>query len=504
MYYLARAGISNPAEAPHLARLDENYEWGYGQHKHQESLKNIRGLVDQSAPKTRDPVTQRAQASTRKFCEDQKRAEIGRENRKLVDRLSTIARGTTDRGDPRGPPPSSSLVGNALRGRQRPSAVEAANAHNAALAAPGSLNSQFRRKTQRHIDQDNAALVRRILAVKSTFDRKEEAKHYKRHERAVHLLQRLPDSGAGTSEAAGKSGGSRKRLGVPRSLPPLRQSRSLASMTAPVTGLKELFVPGELRRSTSLSGLGSEATSVEGPQPMYLSNAPSGTAVEADLGFQRHGRGPFSPGGDGLNPDTNTRTLNEGGAFGAQLDAETERRQWLMEEEARRSRQGQSQSQDASPSRGGLSAPASDNPWLSGAAGAGLSGSDMPKFADGWDENSFENSSGSPSKSRATGAGWRADPGMTVHEDTVSNFGLQGRGRDQPSSGVGLAGGGGGGSSEDLMRRTMTGTSVTSYASDGFESDATESGTESELGSTTRGASRSTSGAFNSSNKRAR
>lgn len=490
MYYLARGGYRNPAEAPHLARVDENYEWGYHQSKHQEAIRDVKGLVDQTAPKTTHPATLRAQVSARRFYEDQKRAEVGRENRKLVDRLSTIARGTSDRGDPRGPPPTSSVVTGCLRGRPRPSAVESANAHAAALTRSKSLNIDGRRKAQRHIDEDNAATVRRILAVRPTFDRKEEARQFKRHEKAVQLLQRLPEPGST----------SKRRQVPPRSLPPLRPPRPGRCLTVPLTGLKDLFMPGELSRSltrsTSVPGTLSQTLGAEDSQSQTLL-APEGaaddgsappsptdalaasdptpvqrTAVEADLGVQRRAR-PFSPGGEGLDPENangqHTRTGGEASAFGDQADEETERRRWLAEEELRRSRAGQSQEEGSSraESREALSVPgvigAGGNPWLSGMSEA----SELPKFTEGWDENSFDNSSVSPPSKSRTGAGgnWRADPGLTVHEEAVSNFGLQGAG-----TGLGLDAPEDPASQAQALGRTNTGTSYASYASDDFGS----------------------------------
>merc|ERR1712110_670215 len=119
---------SSPSRRTVSARLDEKHEWAYSQEKHRKALRTAKGLVDQSVPKSINPQAQNVQAATRRFCEDKRHAEIGRENQKLVNRLSDIAKGDRP-ADPRGPPPRTApssapatVAAFALQARKRPSA----------------------------------------------------------------------------------------------------------------------------------------------------------------------------------------------------------------------------------------------------------------------------------------------------------------------------------------------------------------------------------------------
>lgn len=244
-----------PAEAPNISRIDEKYEWSYGQKRHQETLKTVKGCVDQSVPKSINPAAQNIQAHSRNFHESHKRAEIARDNRKLVERLESISKGVGTQ-DPRAPPrvdrkALASISAPALNGFQkgslRPSAAAATMANLAAqrsnltaggvVAADGhrSLNEAGRNRVQREIDLDNAGMVRRILSTGSTFDRKSQHRDFSRHTRTVHLLQRLADPA--------------KKPQQPRSLPPLRPPRPAHSASA--NGLQAFFMPGMLRSAST-------------------------------------------------------------------------------------------------------------------------------------------------------------------------------------------------------------------------------------------------------------
>jgi len=216
MFYLAKA---NPlvAEAPYKAQLTEKHNWSYSLQKHQEHIKAANPSVNSGAPLSRDAGLIQTQARTRQFCSDQRRAEIGRENRKLVDRLTEIAK-----------PPA--LPGGTARSspgsRQRSvssSVVEMAR------ETTGSLNRPLRQRTQRGIEQDNASLVRRILSAKTTFDTRKNETDFRRHKRCSQSIRRMPE-----------------RSSQPRSLPPLRPGRPHS--TQDLRGLEDLLTPGDLRR----------------------------------------------------------------------------------------------------------------------------------------------------------------------------------------------------------------------------------------------------------------
>eukprot|EP00927_Polykrikos_kofoidii_P077763 TRINITY_DN74678_c0_g1_i1.p1 TRINITY_DN74678_c0_g1~~TRINITY_DN74678_c0_g1_i1.p1 ORF type:complete len:443 (+),score=75.87 TRINITY_DN74678_c0_g1_i1:64-1392(+) len=259
MFYLHRAGAPVPAEAPYISRVDEKYEWGYGHRKHQEALRSIKGQVDHSAPQSINPPAQRIQAHSRNFSENQRRAEIGRENRKLVDRLGAIARGTAGV-DPRGPPPSSLLAsvsaGSLGGSKNRPGGygvpMQSSTSTNSMqmMERSKSLNGDFRRQNQRKIDLDNASLVRRILHAGPTLDRRKEDRDFIKHKRAVHNMQKM--------------GGNTEKPRERRTLPPFRAPRP-SSNVAPARGLDMLLLPSDLQR-TAGGVPGSETGSCLGDQ----------------------------------------------------------------------------------------------------------------------------------------------------------------------------------------------------------------------------------------------
>lgn len=273
------------AEPPYLATSDDRHEWSYGQHKHREALGGVRGIVDQSTPKCVDPNLQEVQAYTRRFREDQRRAEIGRENLKMVNRLQSISK-NNQHSDPRAPPPAKpppTMPGSPGAIAQGPSVTT--NIKGEKLR---SLHGPGRQVAQRQINQDNAALVRRILSVKTTFDAKGEKRDFQRHQSASYLLQRLP--------------GEKRKPKHPRSLPPMRPMRSASELSLPARGLDMLFLPGDLTRACSSSALTNAAT------------APLPAVQDGEASFS------VAPKGQGGTA-----------AWPQQTDEETERRRWLAE-----------------------------------------------------------------------------------------------------------------------------------------------------------------------------
>mmetsp|Transcript_7523 Transcript_7523/g.13560 ORF Transcript_7523/g.13560 Transcript_7523/m.13560 type:complete len:414 (-) Transcript_7523:147-1388(-) len=234
MYYLAKQRGPVPAEAPYTANADERFHWDTHQRKHRERLRNVTGTVDKSLMFLNGPVDGdllRVQAQTRKFHDDLRKADIGRENRKLVDRLGQIAKGCTAHHG--GPPP---VPGAQPGQRGATTAALAQGPTGAALAERArSVNDAVRRWKRRQIEQDNASLVHRILGVKSTFDAHADAKDFERHKRFSDNMRRLP-------EKKMKRDGSR-----PRSLPPLRPPRP-GRDGAKARGLEDLLLPVDLQR----------------------------------------------------------------------------------------------------------------------------------------------------------------------------------------------------------------------------------------------------------------
>ncbi|CAL1165684.1 unnamed protein product [Cladocopium goreaui] len=209
-------------EAPQVARANERHEWEYGQRQHQAALRNIQNQVG------RRTSTTSVQTCTRRFGDSYlRRAQVGRENRKLVEKLESIARGY-GAWDPRAPPSKQDYIVTpgpfiVPRGEQ-----------GVSLAAPAkrvrSLNEPYRYRMQQVIMQENAQMVNRILSVGPTFNRKVEAQDFSRHRRAAQNLQRFVDRGT-----------------LPhKSLPALRVPRPSSTWTS--QGLEALLVPGDLCR----------------------------------------------------------------------------------------------------------------------------------------------------------------------------------------------------------------------------------------------------------------
>eukprot|EP00929_Paragymnodinium_shiwhaense_P118305 TRINITY_DN90241_c0_g1_i1.p1 TRINITY_DN90241_c0_g1~~TRINITY_DN90241_c0_g1_i1.p1 ORF type:complete len:481 (+),score=73.50 TRINITY_DN90241_c0_g1_i1:152-1594(+) len=378
MYYLSRLTGPCPAEAPVVATADDRYEWDYAQRKHQAALRTMKGQVDQSKPKSINPNARAVQKRTRSFCEDQRRAEIGRENRKLVERLASISKGYGGN-DPSGPPRMSTMS----------KACDSTLGDSGRLpqsSTQQSFSEAARKMKQRVLDHENAALVRRILATGSTFDRKAESRSFHRHKRNVNLLQRLP---------AEPTSPSRKRASG--SLPPLRHARPLSVPCEKLRGLEELFIPGELRRSGSgptggyggvimfatEGGLGRPAAARTQPLKATRHVDEEDFSTEesaAPSGAPYSQRGAYRLPRDSAPPSLGRlEGLKGAGNFEPQRDQETERRRWLAEQEEQ---QRLEETLREAPS-GDLHRSASD------ARLAGASHSDLKYAEDDWDDGSF-------------------------------------------------------------------------------------------------------------------
>lgn len=223
-----------------MATADEWHEWDYHLQKHKEILQNIKGTVDQKRPFGANPVVRRAQENTRKFYDDLKKAEIGRANKKIVEKLNYISKGAQAY-DPRAPPPARMLAAGPSKAAQS--------------EAPGRSKSQSLQSANRiwMVEQDNVSLVRRILSMKSIFDGNgKELQEFQRHQRDVQMLQKLPN-------------GPKKTVPAPRNLPPLRPPRPSNLGAVTLHGLDMLFLPGDLKRSASGTMEGERALSASAP-----------------------------------------------------------------------------------------------------------------------------------------------------------------------------------------------------------------------------------------------
>jgi len=458
MYYLSRSQCPVPAEAPCVAHVNEKQQWDYHQRKHKEAIDQIGDRKSSSTggqrgggDETEDAGERRkrCQALSRRFAVDSKRAEIGRENRKLVEKLMSIAKTSGQCAPPGntngyGPGPQPGSISGGCRA-PRPPVLPGASERSR------SLNDNFRRKEQLRVNQDNASMVRRILSVKSTFDPARDERVFQHHKRTVNLLQRLPEAG-------------RKN---PRSLPPLRPRPS--SYSDPVRGLETLMLPSDLHRCQSGPGaFGREAIAQAPYGPSHATTAPAGslpdvgdggTSEGIPLGSQTYSFGGFDTfasdatteasesqatgtvfsgreNSSGLSQNTMPRpavgpgpeeeagSAARGASKFGKTDSETERRQWIG---ANKGSAGDNAGVGVGiTSQGGASAQPSPGAGKLGLTG--MSSVSELQYADDWDEYSMNSSGGGDASKSAV-------PSRETSRQSVRSSGVpQMDGNTQPPS----------------------------------------------------------------------
>ncbi|CAE8616365.1 unnamed protein product, partial [Polarella glacialis] len=383
-------------EDPSVCTANEKHEWTTGQQAHKAALQNMHGHLDSAKPISQNPQRVQTQVRTRQFYEDLRRAEIGRNNRKLVEKLDLISKGHFGP-DPRAPPRSLNETPGPFvvpRSTSKPGLNTSGSMPDSSAEKIRSLNDTGRRQVQHGIDKDNASLVRRILSVKSSFDNGGVERSFQKHTRAVsNLMRYMPEGG--------------RRLPQPRSLPPIRPPRPASTLQMPLRGLEALLLPGDLLRR---SGSG-PAVLLDIYEPSgHASTAPASVLKQhaeapAETLGETLSRPPLAPAGAvtsesrGLLPRGAGRPQDDGKSFAfTRKDSETERRSWLQADALQMAAAPQ---QEESPKPEGL-----------GIAGGMLTGmssmSESIPYSEGWDEDSM---SGSPTRSRAdllgTGTGNR-------------------------------------------------------------------------------------------------
>lgn len=249
MYYLARShSVPCPADAPYTATANEKQQWDYHQAKHKAALRDVVGLVDQNPPGSIDLPLQRVQRKTRQFAEKSRKAEIGRENQKLVKRLRQVAEGAWPgaggqptlngaghQGLHTAHPPRPAAAGTAASAQAMTwSTMSTGSGSTTRIpppAAPGSLHEVRRRKEQRAIERDNAHLVRRILSTGAVIDNQTVENSFQRHCQNSLMLRRF--SGDASSPPM-----------KPRALRPIQRATSCPRL--PPERLAGLMLPEDL------------------------------------------------------------------------------------------------------------------------------------------------------------------------------------------------------------------------------------------------------------------
>lgn len=433
MYYLSKTQAPVPADAPYAAHLNEKKEWEYHQMRHKQMLANMTTQVNTTKPKSINPKAQSIQAYSRRFHVDAKNAEIGRENRKLVDKLMTIAKTSGQCAPPgsisgygAGPQPLSMGGGCTTRAPgagYQPSKMPGGPGGSSSRCR--SLNDNFRRAEQQRMDRENAGMVRRILSVNGTFDPARDERSFQRHKRAVNLLQRLPATGGKTN-----------------SLPPLNPNRP-KSYPAPAKGLDCFMLPSDLHRSPSAP------------------NAVNRSAALMDVGAATAPAGSLPAASEG------------GGGGGGQLGSQTYSQSGFDTYNSFSTGEGetsQSRNRDAS----NVDAAQADRKDSSREASGGLSQNTLPRPAVG------------PGPEEEAGSAARAAPSAFGKRDdeTDKRQWTQGPDGDKgPAVGIGIAAPGGtdnlqgtSGAGRSLGLAGMSGVSDLQYADDWDEFSMNSSG----------------------------
>lgn len=167
MFYARQGGPA--AVAPHAADPSNKHDWDANQRALRRRLAATSKLTDQSEPSTLvDTSLHRGRERSRAFQENERHREVGKENRKLMGALKDIA--------------------------QKPCVTLRRVETDPWLPRiPVASNKEFyRKKRQQALDAENEAIVKRLLKIQTTFDRKADEREYKRHKQAVRDMKKVP------------------------------------------------------------------------------------------------------------------------------------------------------------------------------------------------------------------------------------------------------------------------------------------------------------------------
>jgi len=171
--------------------------WEIGMKAHHRALTDVRKLTDQSVPEcTKDVSLKKARERARHFTLDQQRKQIEDENMALLGHIAEIVEK---------PSVTSKMIEEVPQPPKKK--VQKHELH--------------RKRVQRHIQLENQAMVKRLMAVKSCMDLKGCEKDYQRHRENVVRLKNVTDMNGPPPE--------KKR---PRKLPALEGAPAPPSNTA--------------------------------------------------------------------------------------------------------------------------------------------------------------------------------------------------------------------------------------------------------------------------------
>mmetsp|Transcript_54502 Transcript_54502/g.158335 ORF Transcript_54502/g.158335 Transcript_54502/m.158335 type:complete len:438 (-) Transcript_54502:276-1589(-) len=149
--------------APYAADANQLKIWQKQQVKHQKALEHVPKLTDQSTPIVAvDTSLISAKERSRAFAADAVSKHVASENRRLIGHLSDI--------------------------EHRPNAFSQMAKERPKVPKRG---VEAERRRNREIARENEFLVKRLLSVKTSFNRKEDEKDYKRHRRDIERLGKI-------------------------------------------------------------------------------------------------------------------------------------------------------------------------------------------------------------------------------------------------------------------------------------------------------------------------
>lgn len=157
--------LANAIVAPYAADASQRIMWEMGLDKHKHALDLVTTCTDQSEPPSfADESLQLGRERSRAFAADLACRQIGQENKRLIGTLAEIIE-----------KPSNITRMIEQTGRRQ--------------VPPRGLEADRRRR--REVQRENELLVKRLLAVRPSFNRTRDERDYQRHRRDVERIKKV-------------------------------------------------------------------------------------------------------------------------------------------------------------------------------------------------------------------------------------------------------------------------------------------------------------------------
>lgn len=267
--------------APYEANASQRNHWEKIQRTHRDAMAKVPKLTDQSTPATAtDASWHRARDRSRAFAQDKVLKHIDQENRRLIGNLAKVVTKPSE-------------VSRMIDGEKRPQVPQ--------------RGLEAERKKKREVAFENQMLVKRLLSVRSGFDRKSEEKDFARHRRTLDLMRKIPPPGAqrqlqksSTSPSlprlnTGASTATSNNFGQTTQQLPLASSPGGSPGGSPAAASRPArTLPPMSRTAQSLPALALEPSPASGRQPLWT---PKASPSKDTTGQSRRKDVPGSPEG---------------------------------------------------------------------------------------------------------------------------------------------------------------------------------------------------------------